>query len=342
MANLTDVRLIEKARQLPVPAESGKYDQSYIAQVKDILSEAGLGNLANPASWGEQARLAAEGRTAEHVKGMWERIKAEEKAERGEAPKQGALAGVPVALPALTRALKLQNKAGAVGFDWNDPRAVLAKIREEADEIEAALDAGERAESAAEVGDLLFAVVNLARHLRADPEDLLQFKGEFGVDGQPFRKDLPLRFVTLAGHFINMVSGENALDGHLVLGQRAGLIGADDGGAAERLDRGQLPDEHVASDHALDAEGQGDGDDGGKAFTGVNRAAKGSSMASHSTGDVVIWLQHDITIAYGESALGALDAAGGNRAHGADDVVDRVNRLPAPLRLLQRHEAPRA
>jgi ATP diphosphatase len=115
----------------------------------------------------------AEGRTAEHVKGMWERIKADEKAERGEAP-AGALAGVPVALPALSRALKLQNKAGAVGFDWNDARAVLAKIREEADEIEAALDAGEQAESAAEVGDLLFAVVNLARHLNADPEGVLR------------------------------------------------------------------------------------------------------------------------------------------------------------------------
>ena len=54
----------------------------------------------------------------------------------------GALDGVPVALPALTRALKLQDKAGRVGFDWNDPRAVLAKIREEADEIEAELDRG--------------------------------------------------------------------------------------------------------------------------------------------------------------------------------------------------------
>ena len=116
----------------------------------------------------------AEGRTAEHVKGMWERIKEDEKGERGEPPKQSALAGVPVALPALTRALKLQNKAGAVGFDWNDPRAVLAKIREEADEIEAELDAGDRAESAAEVGDLLFAVVNLARHLGADPEGVLR------------------------------------------------------------------------------------------------------------------------------------------------------------------------
>lgn len=114
------------------------------------------------------------GQTAEAVKGLWERIKAEEKAERGESPAEGALAGVPVALPALTRALKLQNKAGRVGFDWNDPRAVLAKIREEADEIEAALDGGERTDAAAEVGDLLFAVVNLARHLEADPEGILR------------------------------------------------------------------------------------------------------------------------------------------------------------------------
>lgn len=114
------------------------------------------------------------GRTAEAVKGLWERIKAEEKAERGQAPPAGALDGVPVALPALTRALKLQNKAGQVGFDWNDPRAVLAKIREEADEIEAALDGGDNAETAAEVGDLLFAVVNLARHLHADPEGILR------------------------------------------------------------------------------------------------------------------------------------------------------------------------
>ena len=116
----------------------------------------------------------AEGRTAEAVAGLWERIKAQEKADQGEAIPTSALAGVPVALPALTRALKLQDKAGRVGFDWNDPRAVLAKIREEADEIEAELDGSDKAAAAAEVGDLLFAVVNLARHLAADPEDILR------------------------------------------------------------------------------------------------------------------------------------------------------------------------
>jgi ATP diphosphatase len=81
---------------------------------------------------------------------------------------------VPVALPALTRALKLQQKASSVGFDWNDPRAVLAKIREEADEIEHALASKDQDEIASEIGDLLFAVVNLARHASADPEAALR------------------------------------------------------------------------------------------------------------------------------------------------------------------------
>jgi nucleoside triphosphate diphosphatase len=111
--------------------------------------------------------------TTDGVNSLWERIKAEEKAARGKPEDSGALAGVPVALPALTRALKLQSKASKVGFDWNDPRAVLHKIREEADEIEAALD-GNKANAAAEVGDLLFAAVNLARHLDADPEAVLR------------------------------------------------------------------------------------------------------------------------------------------------------------------------
>jgi ATP diphosphatase len=111
--------------------------------------------------------------TPQEVEGLWQRIKAQEKATRERPGDSGALSGVPVALPALTRALKLQEKASTVGFDWNDPRAVLRKIREEADEIEAALD-GDQRHAAAEVGDLLFAAVNLARHLRADPEAMLR------------------------------------------------------------------------------------------------------------------------------------------------------------------------
>jgi nucleoside triphosphate diphosphatase len=114
------------------------------------------------------------------VKGAWERIKAEEKAERTarrqpeQAPHGSLLAGVKAGQPALARAMGLQRKASAVGFDWNDPHAVLHKIREEADEIEAALERGDADELAEETGDLLFAVVNLARHVGADPELVLR------------------------------------------------------------------------------------------------------------------------------------------------------------------------
>src|ERR1700726_571470 len=117
--------------------------------------------------------------TPSHVKDAWDRIKAEEKAERAarrqpeEATHKSLLSSVKTGQPALTRAMELQRKASKVGFDWNDPRAVLHKIREEADEIEAALD-GDAIEAAGEVGDLLFAAVNLARHLRADPEAVLR------------------------------------------------------------------------------------------------------------------------------------------------------------------------
>lgn len=132
----------------------------------------------------------AHGHTPEAVEGLWERIKAEEKAERNahraKAEGFGALADVPVTLPALTRALKLQASASKVGFDWNDPSAVLAKIHEEIGEIESEIDAGERGRAAEEVGDLLFAVVNLARHLAIDPEAALRatnvkFERRFGA-----------------------------------------------------------------------------------------------------------------------------------------------------------------
>src|SRR5215472_16589718 len=113
------------------------------------------------------------------VVSAWERIKAEEKAERaarrgGEVQQKSLLSSVKAGLPALTRAMQLQRKASTVGFDWNDPRAVLQKIREEADEIEAALDCADKDELAAETGDLMFALVNLARHIGADPEMALR------------------------------------------------------------------------------------------------------------------------------------------------------------------------
>jgi ATP diphosphatase len=117
---------------------------------------------------------------ASHVKEVWDRIKAEEKAARAarrppeETSHKSLLSSVKAGRPALTRAMELQRKASTVGFDWNDPRAVLKKIREEADEIEAALDRNEKQELAEETGDLLFALVNLARHVDADPESALR------------------------------------------------------------------------------------------------------------------------------------------------------------------------
>lgn len=117
------------------------------------------------------------------VKRLWGEIKAQEKAER--AARRAAaglpadtsgrtLDGIPATFPALTRALKLQEKAGKVGFDWQDARQVLAKIREETEEVSVALEAGGTDAIKDEIGDMLFAVVNLARHAGVDPEAALR------------------------------------------------------------------------------------------------------------------------------------------------------------------------
>jgi ATP diphosphatase len=98
----------------------------------------------------------------------WEVIKAEERARRHQT---GALAGVALGLPALLRAEKLQKRAARTGFDWPDADGPRAKVTEEIVEIETAPDADARAE---ELGDLLFAVVNWARHLGIDPEAALR------------------------------------------------------------------------------------------------------------------------------------------------------------------------
>ena len=129
--------------------------------------------------------------TPSDVKGAWERIKAEEKVERAarrpavENSHKSLLSDLKAGQPALARAMALQRKASTVGFDWNDPHAVLRKIREEADEIEAALERGDASELESETGDLLFAVVNMARHVGVDPEMALRgtnakFERRFG------------------------------------------------------------------------------------------------------------------------------------------------------------------
>lgn len=121
------------------------------------------------------------------TKGLWQAIKAEEKAEkaarraaRGLPPEEkgGVLSGVPGSLPALQQAGMLSTKAAAVGFDWADWRQVLDKVREETAELEAELaaapEARDRDRIEGELGDLLFSVANLARHLDIEPESALR------------------------------------------------------------------------------------------------------------------------------------------------------------------------
>ncbi|GLK69480.1 nucleoside triphosphate pyrophosphohydrolase [Hansschlegelia plantiphila] len=110
--------------------------------------------------------------SADEVKRLWATVKAGEKTARGEtADGPGSLLdGVAVALPGLTRATKLQEKAAAVGFDWDDVALVVGKVREEADEVAEAVASGDTDAIEDEIGDLLCAVANLARHAGVDPE----------------------------------------------------------------------------------------------------------------------------------------------------------------------------
>ncbi len=120
--------------------------------------------------------IFGEGTRREDGHAQWETIKAAERAEKE--PDPSALAGVAIALPALLRAEKLQKRAARTGFDWPDTVGVIDKILEELDEVREAATQDDREE---EVGDLLFAVVNLARHLNVDPEAALR-KGNVKFD----------------------------------------------------------------------------------------------------------------------------------------------------------------
>ncbi len=126
-----------------------------------------------------------EQRSAGAVKGRWEEIKAEEKAAKGLA-QTSILDDVPLALPALARAVKLQNRAARVGFDWPDTSLVIDKLNEEMLELSAEVAKGGDADRLEdELGDLLFVYANLARHMKVDPEAALRranakFRRRFG------------------------------------------------------------------------------------------------------------------------------------------------------------------
>ncbi|PDT32630.1 nucleoside triphosphate pyrophosphohydrolase [Rhizobium sp. M10] len=127
------------------------------------------------------ARSAAD--TPDAVKIQWDEIKQAEKRERAERRsrrgitedfKGGFLGSVQRSFPALTEALKLQERAAKVGFDWSAPEPILDKIEEEIGELRMALRDGDRAKVSDELGDLIFAVVNIGRHVKADPEQSLR------------------------------------------------------------------------------------------------------------------------------------------------------------------------
>lgn len=121
----------------------------------------------HPHVFGDESR----DKSAEQQTRDWERVKA---AERASGPARGTLDGVALGLPALLRALKLQNRAARVGFDWPSTDEVLDKIVEEARELVEARDTLSGAETFEEFGDLLFVVADLARHLKIDPEAALR------------------------------------------------------------------------------------------------------------------------------------------------------------------------
>ncbi|MFB9952678.1 nucleoside triphosphate pyrophosphohydrolase [Rhizobium puerariae] len=121
--------------------------------------------------------------TPDAVKTQWDTIKAEEKRERAERRarrgitedfKNGYLGGVHRSQPALTEALKLQSQAAKVGFDWSEAEPILDKIEEEIGELREALRGGRQDKVTDELGDLIFALVNIGRHVKADPEEALR------------------------------------------------------------------------------------------------------------------------------------------------------------------------
>jgi MazG family protein len=171
--------LFQVVFQSRIAREEGKFD---FAAVCDAIAE--KLTRRHPHVFGD---LSVSG-SGEVVKN-WERIKADERKAKGEGPRS-AIGGVPAALPALVRAERMTEKAGAVGFDWPDVKGVVAKVREELSELEEAMSRGsgggavDQQEVEHELGDLLFAVANLGRHLKVHPEEALRaavrrFEGRF-------------------------------------------------------------------------------------------------------------------------------------------------------------------
>ena len=119
----------------------------------------------------ESSRVSLADAEIVEIKRVWEEIKRQERTDKGVGK---TLDDIPLALPALNRALKLQKRAANVGFDWSDIKPVIEKINEEVIELEVEINRGDKVRMADELGDLLFSCVNLARHLKLDPETSLR------------------------------------------------------------------------------------------------------------------------------------------------------------------------
>ena len=139
--------------------------------------------------------------TADAVRKSWEEIKAEEKAAKGKEANDSLMNDIPVTLPGLSRAIKIQNRAAKIRFDWPDIEPVFDKLDEEVAEIREAVASGSQDAIEDEVGDLLFVVANIARHLKVDPEQavrrtngkfMARFKHVETLAAQSGRADLTL------------------------------------------------------------------------------------------------------------------------------------------------------
>ena len=104
------------------------------------------------------------------VRESWEEIKDQEKAEKGKATPESLMDDIPLTLPGVSRAVKIQDRAGRIGFDWPDIEPVFDKLHEEISEVHEAIKSGSASAMEDEIGDLLFVVANIARHLKIDPE----------------------------------------------------------------------------------------------------------------------------------------------------------------------------
>ncbi len=153
--------LLQVVFQCQIREEEGAFDFDQVAgRLADKLIR------RHPHVFGD-----ADATTPDAVLKQWESLK---KKEKGDGTERSALAGIPKHLPALLRAQRIQGKASNSGFDWPDRSGPESKIREELDELAAAIEQGDKAEITHEVGDLFFSIVNVCRFLGVDAEDALQ------------------------------------------------------------------------------------------------------------------------------------------------------------------------